>query len=116
MMRLATVRAVLGLAALLGLAGAAQAAQVAYYPFNGNTTDLGGNNYNGTVTGTEAYTAGVSGQAFAFNGSTQVATTTVDNLGLVNNSFTVAGFVRFDDPAGSTDEAFFGTNQGGTTS
>ena len=118
-MRRAMGRAALGLAAaaaVLGWAGAGRAAQVAYYPFNGNANDLGGNNYNGTVAGTEAYTSGVFGQAFSFNGSTQISSTTVDNLGLVNNSFTVAGYVRFDDPAGASDEAFFGTNTGGTTS
>ena len=109
---------VVGLAAgLLGFSATSHAAllynPVLYYSFEGNTNDSSGNNYNGTVNGNPAYAPGVSGQAFSFDGGTNIATTTTDNLGLVNSSFTVDTFVQFVNPGGS-NYSIFGTPTGGT--
>ena len=99
-------------AMFLGAADVGHGALKAYYPFEGTVNDASGNTFNGTVNGTEAYTTGVSGQAFDFNGSTDIATTLTQNLGLVNNSFTVATFVNFDDPTTGADNSIFGTTTG----
>ena len=42
---------------------------IAYYPFDGNTTDLSGNNNNGVVIGGVTWTTGVIGNAAHFNGT-----------------------------------------------
>jgi hypothetical protein len=97
---------------LLIAARPAAAALVAYYPLDGNVNDVSGNNYNGIVSGTAAYTTGARGaSAFAFNGSTNISTTTTDNLGLVNQSFTVDTFVKFGSLA--FDEPVLATFQTG---
>lgn len=103
-----------GLAATLFLAAARPlvASPILYYHFDGNVNDSSGNNYTGNISGTAAYTSGVSGQAFNFNGNTIIASTTTDNLGLVNHSFTVDAFVQFPDPTAG-DLSILGT--GGST-
>ncbi len=50
------------------------AALLAYYPLDGNVQDESGNTYDGTVGGTETYGAGHSGQAFSFDGTTNIST------------------------------------------
>ena len=99
--------------ALLGTARTGQASLVAYYSLNGNTNDSA-SGYNGTVNGTTAYGAGLGqSQAFSFNGNTNIATTTTDNLGLVNDSFTVDAYVNFATPLNG-DLAVLGTLTGAT--
>ncbi len=97
----------LGLVVMLGsTASALDIAGVpvtAAYYFNSNTNDSSGNGYNGTVNGggTATYVAAPAGQtAFSFNGSTNIATTTTDNLGLVGQSFTVDAWVNFAESDG----------------
>lgn len=45
---------------------------VAWYKLDGNALDSSNNGRNGTWSGTEAYTNGVTGSAAAFNGSSQI--------------------------------------------
>jgi hypothetical protein len=99
---------------LFGITGSAQAALTAYYSLNGSTNDTSGNGYNGTVNGTTSYGGGINqSQAFKFNGSTNIATTTVDNLGIYNGSFTVDAEVNFSNPTGG-DVSVGGTTTSGT--
>lgn len=101
-------------AAILIAARPVSATQTAYYHFDGNVNDSSGNNYTSNVSGTTAYTTGVSGQAFAFDGSTVIGSTTTDNLGIYNGSFTVDAYVNFATPTAG-DLSVVGTG-GSTTS
>src|SRR5258708_6246746 len=104
---------------LVGLAGGALfcatacaiPAPTAYYSLDGNTLDSSTHHYNGSVNGTTQYGAG-QGQtdAFLFDGGTNIATTTTDNLGLVGASFTVDAYVNF---ANLNDQTILGTTTGG---
>ena len=84
----------------------AQANAVAIYTLNGNVNDSSYTSYNGTVSGTTAYTSSPSGLVFSFNGATSISTTTTDNLGLVNASFTVLADVYLNTVA--VDQPIFG--------
>lgn len=46
-------------------------ALIAHWPLNGNTNDISGNNWNGTLKGSPTYVNGKIGQAISLNGSTQ---------------------------------------------
>ena len=70
------------------------AALIALYEFNGSTADsVRGAAGAGTVTGTAAYAAGVTGQAFSFNGSTYFRAP-VAGAGL--NAFSFSAWVKFN--------------------
>ena len=70
------------------------AALIALYEFNGNTTDsVRGAGGAGAVTGSAAYAAGVTGQAFSFNGSTYFRAP-VAGAGL--SAFNFSAWVKFN--------------------
>jgi hypothetical protein len=70
------------------------AALIALYEFNGNTTDsVRGATGAGAVTGNAAYAAGVTGQAFSFNGSTYFRAP-VAGAGL--SAFSFSAWVKFN--------------------
>jgi hypothetical protein len=66
---------------------------LAYYPLDGDALDASGNGYNGTVSGTEVYDAGHTGQAFSFNGSTFISTL-LDINASVQPQLTMGAWVR----------------------
>jgi hypothetical protein len=70
-------------------------ALIALYEFNGNTTDsVRGATGAGAVTGSAAYAAGVTGQAFSFNGSTYFRAP-VAGAGL--SAFSFSAWVKFNN-------------------
>jgi len=70
------------------------AALIALYEFNGSTVDsVRGSAGAGTVTGATAYAAGVTGQAFSFNGSTYFRAP-VAGAGL--SAFSFSAWVKFN--------------------
>ena len=99
--------------ASLAVTGSTQAGLTAYYSLNGNVNDSGPSGYTGTINGTQAYGGGLNQDlSFKFNGNTNIATTTTDNLGIYNGSFTVDAEVNFSNPTGG-DQSVFGTTNGG---
>ena len=79
---------------LLFRADNSSAALIALYEFNGNTTDsVRGTVGAGTVSGTTTYAAGVTGQAFSFNGSTYFRAP-VAGAGL--SAFSFSAWVKFN--------------------
>ncbi len=123
MKRASLIACALTLVLALGTQNAAQALDIAGatvtagYLFGGNTNDISGNGFNGTVNGTTAYTAGPGGRsAFSFDGGTNIATTTTNNLQLNNHSFTVDAWVNFNDFGTlNNGRAVFGTPATGST-
>lgn len=77
------------------LSASANANLVGLWSANGNLTDSVNGNH-GTIIDTVAYTAGVSGQAFAFtgNGHVRVPSSSLYNVG--TGDFSVALWVKFD--------------------
>lgn len=71
---------------------------VAFYPFNGNANDEGGNNLNGTVNGASltANRFGTAGRAYNFNGTSDFITMGNPPLLQINNTITLSGWISCD--------------------
>jgi hypothetical protein len=71
---------------------------VAFYPFNGNANDEGGNNLNGTVNGATltANRFGTASRAYNFNGTSDFITMGNPPLLQINNTITVSGWINID--------------------
>lgn len=70
---------------------------VAYYPFNGNTKDESGNNNNGTLVGNPASSNdrfNNSDRAYFFNGSGQYINVSNKSQLSINNSVSLAAWVK----------------------
>ena len=87
-----------------GMTGVATAAPslVAYLTGDGTTTDSSGNGNDGVAAGSVGYTAGVFGQAFAFNGSSAVVVPSAANLNFGLSDFSVTLRFRAADGASVT--------------
>jgi hypothetical protein len=80
-------------AAAVGIQSAS-AGLISLYEFNNSTSDsVRGGAGAATVVGTTSYTAGISGQAFRFNGSTYLAAP-LAGAGL--SSYTISSWVKFN--------------------
>jgi len=67
-------------------------APAAWYKLDGNALDSSGNNATGTVSGVEAYQAGIYGQALTVSNSYMTASCCIG----ATNAITVAGWFRLD--------------------
>lgn len=74
---------------------------VAYYPFNGNAYDVGGNEYNGNVLGNLSYVNGVSDSAAHFDGSSHVDLSYIQ----VPQNFTFSSWISIDQQL-TPDQAY----------
>ncbi|MCK4627471.1 MAG: LamG domain-containing protein, partial [Sedimentisphaerales bacterium] len=77
---------------------------IAYYPFEGDATDVSGNNNQGSHQGTVDYTSGVVGKAARFYGIDDrgyIKVSNSENLKLTD-VVTIALWVRIEDGAGQT--------------
>jgi len=66
---------------------------VLYYPFNGNTNDVSGNGYNGSVTGSNLLVSdrnSNTNSAFNFNGTTSITS----SIPTINYLFTVSMWIK----------------------
>ena len=77
---------------------------IAYYPFEGDATDVSGNNNHGSRQGTVDYTSGVVGKSARFYGIDDrgyIKVSNSENLKLTD-VVTIALWVRIEDGAGQT--------------
>jgi len=65
---------------------------VAYYALDGNTQDSSGQGNHGTAVGGPTFTAGISGEAMAFDGATQKVD--LANLDVVGSGLTMSAWIK----------------------
>ena len=116
---------VLALVALLG-AGQTVLAQpeglIGHWPFDGDTLDYSGNDFHGTMVGTETYVPGMVGQALDLDGSSYVDCGNHDAYNVGENLtmavwFNVPGFTKtWETILAKGDNSYrFGTNNSGAS-
>ena len=87
---------------------------LAYYPFDGNANDLSGNESNGIATDVTptADRFGNSDSAYSFNGTTSNIEADIKNYPLKDESRTITGWFKADNPTKSKELDFCLLNYG----
>jgi len=97
--------------AIVGASDPGKTGLVAWYTMDDNVQDSSGRNYHGTLTGDSGYSAGYSGKALNFNGSSTFVTLPIGPLMPTLNDVTVATHVNFSGGSGSWQRVFdFGSD------
>lgn len=81
---------------------------LAYYPLNGDVSDVSGNEKDGTINGDPSFGSGRDGQALALDGQDDYVE--LPSVGFGEGSFTIAGWVNLD--SFSTPNTLYSNGEG----